>query len=87
MLDLSEARAIQISPLFHPAYEDVIRHLCDDAPIREVSNHSEIDNALMVRIPGERFCGLSPLAFYTIWAGCILSLAFVSCAPGLNLWN
>jgi hypothetical protein len=59
MLDLSEARAIQISPLFHPICEDVIRHLCGDAPICEVSNRSEIDNAPMVRIPRERLCGLS----------------------------
>jgi hypothetical protein len=63
MLDLSEARAIQISPLFHPTYEDVIRHLCDDAPIREVSNHSEIDNAPMECIPRERSSWLSHLAF------------------------
>jgi hypothetical protein len=87
MLDLLEARAIQISPLFHPTCEDVIRHLCGDAPIREVPNHSEIDNAPMVRIPGEKLCGLSHLAFSTIWAGCILSLGFLSCPPGLNLRN
>jgi hypothetical protein len=87
MLGLSEARAIQISPLFHPTREYVIRYLCGDAPIRQVSNHSESDNAPMVRIRPERLGGLSHLAFYTIWEGCILSLGFVSCPPGLNLWN
>jgi hypothetical protein len=84
MLDLSEARAIQISPLFRPTCEDVIRRLCGDAPIPEVSNHSEIDNALMARIPRERLCGLSHSAFYTIWTGCILPLGFSSFPPGLN---
>jgi hypothetical protein len=50
MFTLSEAGAIQISPLFRPTHEDDSRHLCGDAPIREVPNHSEIGNAQMVCI-------------------------------------
>jgi hypothetical protein len=58
---------IWISPLGRPTCEDVIRHLCGDALIREVPNHSEIDNVRMVRIPRRRLCGLSHLAFYATW--------------------
>jgi hypothetical protein len=50
MFALPEVRGIQISPLFRPTCEDNIRHLCGDAPIREMPNHSEIDNAQIVRI-------------------------------------
>jgi hypothetical protein len=65
MVALSEARGIQISPVVRPPGEDDIRYLCGDAAVREVPNHSGIDNAQIVRIPGERLCGLSHSSFCT----------------------
>jgi hypothetical protein len=51
MFALAEARVIQISPLFRQTYEDAVRRLCRDTPIREAPNSSEINNAQMERIP------------------------------------
>jgi hypothetical protein len=65
MFALPEALAITISPVFRPIYEGDIRHICGDAPIREVPIHSEIDKAQMMRICHERLSG--HLAFYITW--------------------
>jgi hypothetical protein len=67
MVALSEARAIQISPVVRPPGEDDICYLCGDATVRKVPNHSGIDNTQMVRIPGERLCGLSHSSFCATW--------------------
>jgi hypothetical protein len=67
MSALSEARAIHISPVLRLTCEDDIRHLSVDTLIREVPNHSGIDNAQIVRIPHEGLRDLSHLAFYTTW--------------------
>jgi hypothetical protein len=49
MFAMSEARAINISPLFRPTCEDDIYHLCGDAPIHDMPNHSGIDDAHHLR--------------------------------------
>jgi hypothetical protein len=67
MFALSDARAIQISPLFRRTCEGDIRCLSGDVPIREVTNHSESDNAHIVRISRERLRPLSHSPFYPTW--------------------
>jgi hypothetical protein len=87
MFTLPEARAIQISRLFRRTCEDDIRHLYGDAPIREVPNHSEIDNAQIVRIPRRRLCGPGGLVFCTTWQDAHCHLVSSVAIPGLIYRN